>query len=187
MAVVAVLLGAIRPITAVSLGAVAAVVLGTLWLSHADVVSRSLEEKDHIAAANVDTRLTTATMAAEMTVASPLVGQGPGGFAASRDEFAPAGSGHVDQQVAHQMYLDVSSELGLPGLAAFLTVVAYGVRGALRARRIPERRPVAHATLIAFSGVLVAACFLSEQFYLPVWLLVALGVALEPASRAGRV
>jgi hypothetical protein len=85
------------------------------------------------------------------------------------------------------MYLDVSSELGLPGLAAFLTVVAYGVRGALRARRIPERRPVAHATLIAFSGVLVAACFLSEQFYLPVWLLVALGVALEPASRAGRV
>ena len=186
MAVVAVLLGAVRLTTAVSLGVVAAVVLGALWLTHGDVVSRSLEEKDHIAAANVDTRLTTATMAAEMTVASPLVGQGPGGFAASRAEFAPAGTSHVDQTVAHQMYLDVSSELGLLGLGAFLAILAYGVRGALRARTAPERRPLANATLIAFAGVLVAACFLSEQLYLPVWLLVALGIALEPALRPRR-
>ena len=186
MAVVAVLLGAVRLSTAVSLGVVAAVVLGALWLTHADVVSRSLAEKDDIAAANVDARLTTATMAAEMTAASPLVGQGPGGFAASRAEFAPAGTAHVDQKVAHQMYLDVSSELGLLGLGAFLAVIAYGVRGALRARLAAGRRPLANATLIAFAGVLVAACFLSEQLYLPVWLLAALGIALEPATRARR-
>ena len=36
----------------------------------------------------------------------------------------------------------------------------------------------------SFAGTLTAACFLSEQFYLPVWLLVALGVALDPGPVA---
>jgi hypothetical protein len=32
----------------------------------------------------------------------------------------------------------------------------------------------------AFVGVLVAAAFLTEQYYLPIWLLAALGAALDP-------
>lgn len=181
MAVVAVTIGTLRLAAAVTLGTVAVAAVGVLWLTHADVVARSIAEKDRVSTANAEQRVTTWTMAAEMTADSPLLGQGPGGFEAAAARFVPADVPGVAQTVAHQMYLDVSAELGLLGLAAFLAAVAYGVRGALRARRLPDLRPMADAVLISFSGTLVAACFLSEQFYLPIWLLVALGVALDPA------
>jgi len=99
----------------------------------------------------------------------------------------PADVADVQQTVAHQMYLDVSAELGLLGLAAFLAFLWYGVRGAFRARRSPDRRQVADGVLVGLAGTLVAACFLSEQFFLPIWLLGALGIALDlvPSPRAG--
>ncbi len=181
MAAVAVVLGALRATVALAVAAVAVAAVGALWLTHADVVTRSLAEKEHVAAANVDLRLTTVSMAAAMTTDRPLLGQGPGGFAAARGEFVPAGVVSVDQTVAHQMYLDVSAELGIVGLVAFLAVLGYGVRGAARARRRPQLRWLGDAVLVGFAGTLVAACFLSEQFYLPVWLLAALGIALDPA------
>ena len=188
MVVVALLLGAVRPVTALGVGAAAAAVLALLWVSHADVVGRSIEEKEHVAATNVELRVTTATVAAAMTADSPLLGQGPGGFEANLPQFAPAGSTGVQQTVAHQMYLDVSAELGLLGLGAFAAVLVSGARGALRARSVPDRRRTADAVLVALAGTLVSACFLSEQFYLPIWLLVALGIALDPtpADRLGR-
>lgn len=179
MLLVALLLRAVRGTTVVAAVVTASVVLGVVWTTHAEVVERSLLEKEHIAAANVDSRYTTWTMAAEMTADSPLLGQGPGGFAAASQAYVPDDVGAVEQTVVHNMYLDVASELGLLGLAAFLTVIGYGVRGALRARRMDERRRLADAVLVAFAGTLTAACFLSEQFYLPIWLLVALGVALD--------
>ena len=181
MVVVALLLGAVRLTAVLGVGAVAAVVLGLLWVSHADVVGRSIEEKQHVAETNVDLRVTTVTVAAAMTVDSPLLGQGPGGFEAAMPQFVPAGTTDVQQTVAHQMYLDVSAELGLIGLGAFLAVLVFGTRGALRARSVPDRRRLADAVIIALSGTLVSACFLSEQYYLPIWLLVALGIALESA------
>lgn len=181
MVVVALLLGAVRLTTVLGVGAVAAVVLGLLWASNADLVDRSLQEKEHVAAANIDLRVVTTTVAAGMTVDSPLLGQGPGGFEAALPRFVPDGTTGVQQTVAHQMYLDVSAELGLLGLGAFLAVLVLGTRGALRARLLPDRRRLADAVVIALSGTLVSACFLSEQFYLPVWLLVALGLALDPA------
>ena len=146
-----------------------------------------LHEKQHVAATNVRLRLTTSTMAAEMLAERPLLGQGPGGFAASRSRFRPADVASVEETVAHQMYLDVGAELGLLGLAAFVAALGYAIRGALRATRLaPEDRTLARAVLIGFAGTLVAACFLSEQLYLPVWLLVALGVALDPVRPSGR-
>lgn len=180
--IVAVVLGAVRLSTAAGVGLAAAVAVGALWATHSDVVARSIEEKSNIAAANVASRTTTATMAARMTADSPLLGQGPGGFAKAAPRFVPAGTTHVDEKVAHQMYLDVSAELGLLGLGAFLAVIGCAVQGARRARRAAGDRPLAEAVLISLGGTLVAACFLSEQFYLPLWLLVALGAALDPRS-----
>jgi O-antigen ligase len=180
MTVAALLLRTLRVATVAGVALAALTGLGLLWATHADVVERSIAEKEHIAAANVDSRYTTWTMAAEMTADSPLLGQGPGGFAAATPSYVPGDVSAVPQTVVHNMYLDVASELGLVGLAAFLALLAYAVRGAMRARRVPERRRPADAVLVAFAGTLTAACFLSEQFYLPIWLLVALGVALDP-------
>jgi O-antigen ligase len=184
MLLTALLLRALGPAAVMAVTGAALAALGLLWATHPDVVERSLLEKEHIAAANVDARYTTWTMAAEMTAASPILGQGPGGFAAATPAYMPGDVAAVEQTVAHNMYLDVASELGLLGLAAFLALVGYAARGALRSRRIVARRTLADAVLVAFAGTLTAACFLSEQFYLPLWLLVALGVALDPGPSA---
>ena len=187
--VLGLLLGLVR-LRSVALGAlVLAVVAGGLLVLSADTaawVQRSLEEKQHVADANVDSRFASWTIAAEMTADRPLLGHGPGGFGLAALDYAPSwitDTTHLD--VAHQMYLDVASELGLLGLAAFGAVLGCGALGAVRARRHgiragDGRAPLATAVLCSLGGVLVAACFLSEQYYLPVWLLAGLGIALDP-------
>lgn len=172
------------PLRALAAGVVAVVVTAlAVSVVASDVVGRSLDEKEHVADANVDSRYASWTIAAEMTADRPLLGHGPGSFGAKALDYLPAGvvdTAHLD--VAHQMYLDVSSELGLLGLLAFLAVIGLGARGALRARRDPLTAPLGAATVASLAGVLVAACFLSEQYYLPVWLLAALGIALDPPT-----
>ncbi|NHA01052.1 O-antigen ligase family protein [Nocardioides sp. W3-2-3] len=163
MVAVALYLGALRATTVVAAGLVALSAVAVLWAANTAVVAESLAEKDHIAAENVDLRLTTWTMAADMTVDSPLLGQGPGGFQAASPRYVPAGVTEVRQTVVHQMYLDVSAGTGLLGLVAFGAVLACGIHGAARARTLVRTRPLADAVLVAFAGTLVAACFLSEQ------------------------
>lgn len=184
MAVLALALGLLRRRTLVLGAAVVAVAVVVAWVAVPDLIDRSLQEKQYVAADNVDSRFTTWSMAAAMTAERPLLGQGPGGFGTEADRFVPAGTSDTTQQsVAHQMYLDVASELGLMGITAFLLVFAHAVLGAVRARRVPETGGPATAVLVGFGGTLVAACFLTEQYYLPLWLFSALGVALDPAWR----
>lgn len=195
MLVVALLLGLVRW-RDVGIGVAAvAIALGVVVVSAPDLVQRSVAEKEFVAEANVESRYTSWTLAAEMTVDHPFLGTGPGGF---RTEFASYDLGRssnpVHLDVVHQMYLDVSSELGLLGLAAFLGVVGTGAVAAWRGRTSTERGAdpgLATAVCVALVGTLVAATFLSEQYYLPIWLLVALGASLDrwhgPARRSGPV
>ncbi len=183
MLVVALVLGLVRW-RDVGLGlAAVAVALGVVAVSAPDLVERSLAEKEFVADSNVESRYTSWTLAAEMTVDHPFLGTGPGGF---RTEFAAYDLGRssnpVHLDVVHQMYLDVSSELGLLGLAAFVGLLGAGAIGAWRGRSSSEPGAdpgLATAVCVALVGTLVAATFLSEQYYLPIWLLVALGAALD--------
>lgn len=149
------------------------------------LVDRSLAEKQHVAEANVTSRFTSWTLAAEMTADHPLLGTGPGGF---RTSFAAYDAGRSDDpthlDVAHQMLLEVSSELGLAGLATFVAMIGAGLRGAWRARHAAQPL-LARAVCASFAGTLAAAMFLSEQYYLPIWLLVAFGIALESHTVEG--
>ncbi len=184
MVAVAAVLGLVR-LRAVMVGAgvlVAAIMV--ISVASPDVVNRSIHEKQTVASANVSSRYASWTMAAEMTADSPVLGKGPAGFRTNFKEFA--GDKAVDQthlDVAHQMLLDVSSELGLVGLAAFGAMLVYGVTGALRGARQDRSPAFAQATVVSFAGILVAAMFLSEQYYLPIWLLVAFGAVVDPRSR----
>lgn len=185
--VYAVLTGALRVRALVAGAALVAIAAGTVAAADPALVRESLTAKQHVAQQNVDDRLVTWSLAAEMLADSPVVGQGPGGFAAGYAHYL--GTRVTDPThltVAHEMYLDVGSELGLPGVGAFVAMMWLGFRGAWRAGR--SRGPGAHlgtAVSTSFVGVALAACFLSEQYYLPVWLLVALGCALDPGHRHG--
>lgn len=152
-----------------------------------DKVTTTLSAKGKVAQENVSERLTRWHTAAEMTSDNPLLGLGPAGFRENYDRYIDYGAAdvvhHLD--VSHDTYLEVSSELGVPGLAAFLGVLAFGFAGARRRARSRGRDDgFGAAVCTALIGGAVAAVFLTEQYYLPLWLLAALGAALDPRYAA---
>lgn len=164
----------------VVLGGVAALVVvacGALVFA-GPALDRALQEKSYIAGTNVDTRGLRWEAAARMVSAHPALGVGPGGF---RDNYpAFSRNAEVDEQtpVAHNMYLEVAAELGVAGFGLFVGLLAVAAVSSERVLRVGWRREMAavQASLIA---VVVASTFLSQQYYLPLWSLVAVVAAAD--------
>jgi len=126
----------------------------------------------------------------------PIRGIGSGNFPISsihyllepgvleRDEFI------IDTpKVAHNTYLQILAELGIVGLALFLTIIGFSVRCAIRAAHWFGRHGdtqmelVARGMVVALVGILAADFFISEQFGKQLWLLLGLGPALYGVAR----
>ena len=132
------------------------------------------------------------TVGWRMVEAEPIHGVGAGNFpvtsihfllepgAILRDEFI------VDEpKVAHNMYLEALAELGIVGLLLFLSILGFSVMSALKAaRRFMEADDtrmelLARAVAVALLALLAADFFVSDQFSKQLWLLLALGPALD--------
>lgn len=164
--------------------AAAFLLIGGVAVAAPEVVSRALQEKGYIADRNVDTRQLRWDAAARMAVDAPLLGQGPSGFRTEYENYARAADVDETDVVAHEMYLEVAAEFGGLGLAALLCLLAVAWRAAGRARRPDGQGPAGDELLAAgvqggLLVVLVAALFLTEQYYLPLWLLAGAAMALE--------
>lgn len=173
-------------VLACAVGAVAAAGAAVALLA-GPLLAKSLREKSFIAEANVDTRQVRWQAAARMLGEHPVLGVGPGGF---RSEYVAASHNAEPAEptpVAHNMFLEVAAEFGLPALVLFLGLVAAAMLATERAARIGPDRRTAVATQASLVAVLVAATFLSEQYYLPLWLLVAVAVAADPRARHDHV
>ncbi|WP_112270697.1 O-antigen ligase family protein [Lentzea terrae] len=163
---------------AVMVSGIAVIGLGAVVFA-GPVLERALAEKTYIAATNVDTRELRWQAAARMLADNPVLGVGPGGFRSSYP--AASRNAEIDEQspVAHNIYLEIGAELGLPGLACFLGAIAMAFVATERVLRVSwNLRPMlaVQASLIA---ALVASTFLSEQYYLPIWSLVAVAIAAD--------
>jgi O-antigen ligase len=136
------------------------------------------------------------TVGWRMVEAQPLQGVGVGNFQTSsvhyllepgailRDDFI------VDRpQVAHNMYLHVLAETGIPGLVLFLGLLGAGTLAAWRAsNQFAQRQDVlmescSRVVVVALVALFVADFFVSEQLSKSLWLLVGLGPALLAISR----
>jgi O-antigen ligase len=136
------------------------------------------------------------TIGLRMVDAHPVRGVGTGNFsnnsihyllepgAIVRDDFI------VDiPKVAHNIYLEVLAELGVPGLALFLAVLIGAMGTGLVAARTFARIGDTHMELVARSvvvaciGILTAEFFASEQYNKPLWLLLSLCPALLAIAR----
>ncbi|MFC6091804.1 O-antigen ligase family protein, partial [Saccharothrix lopnurensis] len=161
-------------------GAAALVLLvGAAAPAAGPALDRAFQEKTHIAGTNVDTRELRWQAAARLVAEHPVLGVGPGGFRAGYP--AASHNAEVDEQspVAHNTYLEVAAELGLPGFALFaalLALTAVTAERVLRATTDPASVVAVQASLIA---VAVASAFLSQQYYLPLWSLVAVVAAAD--------
>lgn len=169
----------------VSAGALLAVAGVAGMVFAGEYLTRALDEKAYVAASNVDTRTTRWEAAARMLADNPLLGVGPGGF---RSNYAAAShNAEIAEQtpVAHNMYLEVAAELGLPGLVLFLAVIACALVASERALRASEDPRPMIAIQAGLLGVLVASTFLSEQYYMSLWSLVAMACAADLRTRQG--
>jgi O-antigen ligase len=100
----------------------------------------------------------------------------------------------VDLHVAHNTYLHIGAEMGVPALAVFLLIVVLTIAGLRKTRRLAEQRGERlvseavrsiQAGLVGFS---VAAFFLSAQQNRFFWFMVFLSCSLRQMleSRSGR-
>jgi len=131
-----------------------------------------------------------------MVEAEPFHGIGAGNFATSSIHylFEPGLIRRSDfivdtPKVAHNVYLEVLAELGIPGLLLFLGILSFCLLLMLRAARefgrLGDRRMelIARAVIVATLATLAADFFASEQFSKQLWLLLALGPAMAAMAR----
>jgi putative inorganic carbon (hco3(-)) transporter len=135
----------------------------------------ALGQKEHVASYNVTSRFDLWGAAATLLSENPVVGVGPGNFRFNYQETAGLPQGTHNLNVAHNAYLDIGAELGLIAMLLFGLYLAVAF---LRATAEVQRGlgPPGYAQALRVSLVIAAtsAMFLSEQYYLPFWLLGAL-------------
>jgi O-antigen ligase len=182
-------------------GAAAVVVVGGIGaLLAAPQIRTALEQKNYIAATNVETRQLRWEAALRMLADDPLLGVGPGGFPVHYVKYSGFAELYERTPVTHEMYLEVGAELGGIGLALFLGLILLAATGTeltirrLHGHRVRARSPADDELLLAAyaaQGSLLAVCvassFLSEEYYMPLWAALAIGAALELRTRPGEV
>jgi hypothetical protein len=152
-----------------------------LLLSPASPVRRLLHPKPgDIAAANDRLELWSAGL--RMVEAHPLTGIGLGNFEAEVPRYLAPGQ-HIDF-IAHNTYIEMAAELGLPGLVLFLAILLCGLQSLRRTRQLAEK---AGSTLLynaasgleaGLIGFAVAMFFLSAEFLKILWFAVFLSSAM---------
>ncbi len=183
MLVVGLLSRQVRLRDLVGLGGVLLAGASLLAVWQREIVLDALTQKTAIAGQNVSERFYLWDAAARMVLDRPVLGHGPGSFATEHAWFAtrlPVDARN-DLDVAHNTYLEVAAESGFVGLAVFVALLGAGLVGAWTAWRAGSRLGAAVAAGLV--GTSVAACFVTEQFFLPLWLLCAMGAVLPRLTR----
>lgn len=125
-----------------------------------------------------------------LTAHHPLVGVGLGNFMYSYNYELEAEGRQHHWEVTHNGYTQVSSELGIPGVILYVSVLFSCIRSLLRVRkqslRIPELRMVrllSSVVLLSYISYVISSFFTSNahEFYFP--LLTGLAVAVAAAGR----
>lgn len=144
---------------------------------------------DEGTAATVDNSLlsrATETLAAALVIVDhPVVGVGPDMFPINYEAYAQVVGILIRNDVArqaHNLYLGIGAELGIPGLVVFLVIAGLTVRMILAARRVsitrrPDLERLATPFLLALMTYYVTGMFLHLSFGRFYWLMLAVAGA----------
>jgi len=124
-----------------------------------------------------------------MIEAHPISGVGLGNFKALMPSYMPLAPGRIDvDTLAHNMFIEVAAELGLPALLIFLGIFWCTYRTLGRIRKslsthplIRETAAALHAGLVGFA---VAGSFVSAEYQKTSWMGFALMFCLLPLARS---
>lgn len=118
----------------------------------------------------------------DMFWSHPLTGVGPGNF---KEALARSGES-AELYVAHNTYVSVMAEMGLPGILLFTGVIVATFISLERARRLSLANDLgfvaatAEALEVGLVGFLVAAYFISAETHRFFWLMVVMSMVLPP-------
>ena len=192
---------------------VAAVVFGGRWRSKAALLLAvtllgtvtyyfaiaPLAARQRVTSASTSGRSDIWRVGWRMVEAHPLIGSGSGNFQEAAIHYVQ-GIGSITSanlivnvpHVAHNVYLELLADLGIPGLLAFLGVVVCSMLAVVKSARRFERQGdrdmelVARCMLLALVAFMSADFFLSGEFSKQLWLTFALCPAvLALSQRAG--
>lgn len=120
-----------------------------------------------------------------MVADHPFTGVGLGNFKTAVPDYV-----ELDKsQIAHNTYLEVAAELGLPVLATFCLVVLATLRSLERSARLARRagdrtlHDLALGLQAGLAGYLLGALFLSAQYEKFFWLVMFLSISVEQIAR----
>ncbi len=128
----------------------------------------------------------------------PVFGVGPGNFQAAEGTLSPFASRQefgigVRWNAAHNSYVQIGAELGIPGLVMFVGIIAtaFGaLRRTARSRAGPaawsRSTPLTQALMASLLGFVVGAFFLSLAYAEMFYTLVALAVGLHKVTGVDR-
>jgi O-antigen ligase len=163
----------------VTAGVLAAI--GTLLVIHSNPqrFHEAVSLKQNVAQENVSTRFGAWGAAARLASDHPLLGVGPGNFQFHYNELTGQPLGTFTLTVAHNALLDVGAELGLVAMSllALYLVLAF-VRLTSALQRGYGDESFVRTLRIALTIAIVSAMFLSEQYFLPFWLIGGLAAAI---------
>jgi putative inorganic carbon (hco3(-)) transporter len=165
----------------VTLTAGALAAIGTLFVIHSNPqrFHQALQLKSQVAQENVSTRFGAWGAASRLAADHPLLGVGPGNFQFYYNKLTGRPVGTFTLTVAHNALLDVGAELGLVAMSllALYLVLAF-VRLTTSLERGYGDPGFVRALRISLTIAIVSAMFLSEQYFLPFWLLGGLASAI---------
>jgi O-antigen ligase len=139
---------------------------------------------------NVGSRETLWSVASQVVRDHPVAGVGAGNFVVVEPKYTfsnidlPRVDLVVRPELVHNSYLQVLAELGVIGLALFLTVIARSLQLALRAAHVfarggdDELDMLSRGFLIGTAAMIVAYFFATNQYEKQLWLLLAAGPTL---------
>ena len=123
--------------------------------------------------------------ALRMIADNPLFGVGPLNFKALSTLYTGLDQGNI----AHNSFLEIAAEFGLPALVVFLTLVGTTLRalgGVARLDGSPQARELAgwaEGLRSGLIGFLVAGCFISAQYEKVLWLTIFLTIVVVALAR----
>src|SRR6266511_4489405 len=134
--------------------------------------------KEKVADVNVSTRLDAWHAAAKLAADHPLLGIGPGNFKLYFTEATGRPPGTYNILVVHDAYLDVAAELGFVAAVLFLLYLGIVLDRLWGVTRLAEERSYAQALHISLVIAATCSIFISEQYFLPFWLIGGLAPAV---------
>jgi O-antigen ligase len=120
----------------------------------------------------------------------PFVGVGLGNFKRVMPLYLANESGMRIDSLAHNMYIEIAAELGLPALLVFLGIFFFTYRSLGKVRRSSSTHVLIRETAAAMQaglvGFAVAGSFVSAEYQKTSWMGLALMFCLMPLARAQR-